>query len=374
MITLNAIFQRSGAIYRDQCRGRLSDHQRRVMGAIEACRTKALGGQVFTCLDCQTTRYSYHSCRNRHCPTCQQDAGADWLADQQALLLPVPYFLITFTLPSELRQVARTQQALVYAAMFRASAAALQQLAADPRFLGGQLGRLGVLQTWTRDLRYHPHIHYLVPAIGRTATGQLVFPPAVDFLLPVRPLAMLFRAKLRAALRQTLHYAAIPAAALEHDWVIDCRPVGTGATALKYLAPYIFRVALSNNRILSADEAQVTFRYRHGDSGKHRTSTIPVDTFIDRFVAHILPKGFVKVRYYGLFRPGVRTDLRHIRAQLMLLRGQGLLDPVIPQPEPTARAEQIATCPDCGARMQGRRLAPIRARAPPHTMNTSESA
>ena len=370
MITLNTIFQRSGAAYRAQCGARLSDQQRRVMDAIEVCRTEALGGQVFTCPDCQTVRYSYHSCRNRHCPTCQQDAGAAWLAVQQALLLPVPYFLVTFTLPSELRQIARTNQAQVYAAMFRASAAALQQLAADPRHLGGQLGMLGVVQTWTRDLRYHPHIHYLVPAVGRTAMGQLVFPPAVDFLLPVRPLAVVFRAKLRAALRQTPHYAAIPGAAWAQDWVIDCRPVGTGATALKYLAPYIFRVALSNNRLLSADEDQVTFRYRHSDSGENRTSTLPVDTFIDRFVAHILPKGFVKVRYYGLFRPGVRANLRRIQAQLQLLRGQALLDPVIAQPDSQARAEQRATCPACGTRMQCRRLAPSLPRAPPLVGNT----
>ncbi len=374
MTTLNAIFQRSGPAYRDQHGASLTAHQRHIMALIEVCRTEALGGQVFTCPDCQTTRYSYHSCRNRHCPTCQQDAGATWLADQQALLLPVPYFLVTFTVPAELRQVARTHQAQVYAAMFRASAAALQQLAADPRHLGGQLGMLGVLQTWTRDLRYHPHIHYLIPAVGRTTTGQLVFPPAVDFLLPVRPLAVLFRAKLRAALGQMPFAAAIPAATWNHDWVIDCRPVGTGETALKYLAPYIFRVALSNNRILSADESQVSFRYRHRDSGENRTITLPVDTFIDRFVAHILPKGFVKVRYYGLFRLGVRTDLRRIQAQLHLLRGQDLLDPASPRPDPTARAEQLATCPACGARMQCQRLAPSRVRAPPRAMTAGRAA
>jgi hypothetical protein len=374
MITLNAIVQRAGLAYRGPAGNALSDQQHRVLGALTVCRTEALGGQVFTCPSCQTTRYSYHSCRNRHCPTCQQDAGAAWLADQQRLLLPVPYFLVTFTIPAELRQVARMHQALVYAAMFRASAAALQQLAGDPRHLGGQLGMLGVLQTWTRDLRYHPHIHYLIPAVGRTADGRLVFPPAADFLLPVRPLAVLFRAKLRAALRQTRFYAAIPSAAWAHDWVIDCRSVGTGDTALKYLAPYIFRVALSNNRILNADAATVTFRYRHSDSGENRTSTLPVSTFLDRFVAHILPKGFVKVRYYGLFRPGVRADLRRIHAQLQLLRGQQLLDPVIAHAAPTARAEPRATCPACGAQMQGRRLAPSLVRAPPITLITSGPA
>ena len=372
MITLNAIVQRSAPTYRAQRGTHLSDQQRRVLDAIAVCRTEALGGQVFTCPDCQTTRYSYHSCRNRHCPTCQQDAGETWLAEQQALLLPVPYFLVTFTVPAELRAMARANQSQVYAAMFRASAAALQQLAADPRHLGGQFGMLGVLQTWTRDLRYHPHIHYLVPAVGRTATGQLVFPPAATFLLPVRPLAALFRGKLQASLRLSPFAATIPAATWDHDWVVDCRPVGTGETALKYLAPYIFRVALSNNRLLGADDDRVTFRYRQSASGENRICTLPVDTFLDRFVAHILPKGFVKVRYYGLFRPGVRADLRRMRAQLQLLRGQGFLAPAPPRPDPTTRAEHLATCPACGARMQRQRLAHQPPRASPTIGNPGQ--
>jgi len=374
MISLNAIIQRFGASYRTHCHGRLSVQQRRVISAIAACRTETLGGQVFTCPTCQTTRYSYHSCRNRHCPTCQQDAGAAWLADQQALLLPVPYFLVTFTVPAELRPIALTNQALLYAAMFRASAAALQHLAADPRHLGGQLGMLGIFQTWTRDLRYHPHIHYLIPGVGRTTDERIVFPPAPDFLLPVRPLAMIFRAKLRAALRQTAIAATIPSTAWEHDWVIDCRPVGTGETALKYLAPYIFRVAMSNNRIVSADETQVTFRYRHSASGENRTSTLPVETFLDRFVAHILPKGFVKVRYYGFFRTGVRASLRRIRAQLMLFRSHDLLDRAIPQPKLSAQTHQLSTCPACGSLMHGRQIVSSRTRAPPHGMHHPRSA
>lgn len=215
MITLNAVVQRHGLDYREQRRAQLSYQQHRSLSALAACRTEALGGQVFQCPQCDHVRYSYHSCRNRHCPTCQQDAGEAWLADQQALLLPVPYFLVTFTLPAELRAVAAIHQAAVYGAMFRASAAALQQLAADSRHLGGQLAMLGVLQTWTRDLRYHPHIHYLVPAVGLAADDRPVFPPAKDFLLPIRPLAILFRAKLRASLRQQPFADQIPDTGLE---------------------------------------------------------------------------------------------------------------------------------------------------------------
>ena len=164
MSTLGDIFRRYGPAYRATFGERLPASHRAAMTAIEQCRTAALGGHVYTCPACATTRYSYHSCRNRHCPTCQQDQGQTWLAKQQELLLPVPYFLVTFTLPAQLRAVARQQQRRIYALLFRSSATALQQVAADPRFLGGQIGMVGVLQTWTRDLRYHPHIHYLVPA------------------------------------------------------------------------------------------------------------------------------------------------------------------------------------------------------------------
>lgn len=298
-----------------------------------------------------------------------------WLAEQHALLLPVPYFLVTFTVPAGLRNTAQVHQTAVYSAMFRASSAALQQLAGDPRFLGGQLGMLGILQTWTRDLRYHPHIHYLVPAVGLAPDGRVVFPPSNDFLVHVRPLATLFRAKLRAALAQLPFANEIAAAVWQQDWVVDCRPVGSGEAALKYLAPYIFRVALSNNRILSADEAQVTFRYRHSDSGEQRTSTLPVETFIDRFVAHILPKGFVKVRYYGLFRSGARATLRQLRAQLMLVRGfeRGQSGP--PHPNPITRADRLTTCPVCSTPMQRVLIIPrATARAPPHKPCTPSAA
>jgi len=266
------------------------------MRAIEACRTEALGGHVYTCPNCATTRYSYHSCRNRHCPTCQQDAAQTWLARQQELLLPVPYFLVTFTLPAGLRDVAARHQVVIYDLLFRASAAALQQLALDPRFLGGQIGMVGVLQTWTRDLRYHPHVHYLVPGGGLATDGRSWVTAKADFFIHVKPLAALFRAKFRAALRQHPSYAEVPPDVWRQDWVVDCRGVGNAHAALKYLAPYIFRVALSNNRIVGVAGDQVTFRYTVGATGQTKYCTLPALTFIQRFLQHVLPKGFVKVR------------------------------------------------------------------------------
>ena len=238
MTRLGDIFRHYGPAYRAQFGDRLLPSQHAAMHAIEACRTEALGGHVYPCPSCATTRYSYHACRNRHCPTCQQDAAQAWLERQQDLLLPVPYFLVTFTLPAELRDVAYRHQTTIYDLMFRASAAALQHLAHDPRFLGGQIGMVGVLQTWTRDLRYHPHVHYLVPGGGLAPDGPSWVTARADFLVHVKPLAALFRAKVRAALRQTPLYAEVPAEVWTQAWVVDGRPVGNARAALKSLAPW----------------------------------------------------------------------------------------------------------------------------------------
>lgn len=363
MVTLGEIFRRYGPLYRAQFSDQLSSERIQAMRAIEQCRTEALGGHLYSCPACAITRYSYHSCRNRHCPTCQQDASQTWLAQQQELLLPVPYFLVTFTLPAGLRALARQHPRTVYTLLFRASAAALQQLAQDPRFLGGQIGMLGVLQTWTRDMRFHPHVHYLVPAIALAADGILRRPRNPAFLVAAKPLAVLFRAKLRAALQQTELYQSIPRETWQQAWVVDCRPVGSGAAALKYLAPYIFRVALSNNRIVGVQDEGVTFRYRDGTTKQMRTSTLPVFAFIRRFLQHVLPKGFVKVRYYGLFRLGNRRLLEKLRAQFVPSPSSGLAAPVscrmVSPPPSEVRG------PRCGTPMQVVQTIPRQSRAPP---------
>ena len=370
MTTLGEIVRRYGAQYRVHYGDQMLPSQQAALTAIEACRTAALGGQVFTCTDCGTVRYRYHSCRNRHCPTCQQDAAQSWLEQQHDLLLPLPYFLVTFTLPAELRALAYSHQRQVYSLFFRATAAALQQLAADPRFVGGQLGMLGVLQTWTRDLRYHPHIHYLIPAIGLASDGRFCRPRNGAFLVPVHALAVLFRAKLRAALRQTGYTAEIPAAVWSKPWVVDCRAVGSGAAALKYLAPYIFRVALSNNRIVRVANDRVTFRYVDGATHQPKTCTLPALTFLHRFLHHVLPRGFVKVRYYGLFSRRHRPLLAQLRAQLALVEagssggageGRSAAGAVVP----TRVRPAVEHCPVCGQGMRASVLVPQRSRGPP---------
>jgi hypothetical protein len=364
VITLAEIVRQYGEAYRTQYADQVLPSQQAALHAIEQCRTEALGGHVYGCPACGALRYSYHSCRNRHCPTCQHDAAQTWLARQQELLLPVPYFLVTFTLPSELRALAYRHQRVVYNLLFRASAGALMELAREARFLGAQIGLLGVLQTWTRDLRYHPHVHYLVPGGGLADDGRGWVTAKADFLLHVKPLAALFRAKLRAALRQTALWNEIPAAAWRQPWVVDCRPVGTAHSALKYLAPYIFRVALSNNRIVRVADDQVTFRYTVSESGQTAYCSLPAQEFLHRFLQHILPKGFVKVRYYGLFRVGNHRSLARLRSQLRLLLH--LAEQAMPAPVAIDRGTAPAViCPNCGQLMRVERVLLPHNRGPP---------
>ena len=227
--------------------------------------------------------------------------------------MPVSCFMVTFTLPAALHEVARRNQQIIYNALFRASAAALQELAWDPRYVGGQIGMVGVLHTWGRNLSFHPHVHYLVPAGGLAADGAQWLAAKRNFLIPVKALSPIFRAKFRDTLKREDLFDQIPAETWCADWVVHCQPVGNGLPALNYLAPYIFRVAISNNRIIQVADGRVTFRYQTSDTGQWRTCTLTAEEFLRRFLQHVLPKGFVKVRYYGLF---CRCFLAHFRSPL----------------------------------------------------------
>jgi hypothetical protein len=329
------------------------------MRDIESCRTEELGGHVFGCPHCERKQYSYHSCKNRHCPKCQGEEAQGWLDRQQELRLPAPYFLLTFTLPEGLRGIARRNQNAIYNLLFRASAAATQQLAGDPRFVGGRIGMIGVLHTWTRDLSYHPHVHYLVPGGGLTEEGESWLPSRKSFFLPVKPLSILFRAKFRDALQGMDLFKEVPSEVWIQDWVVHCQPVGSGVAALKYLAPYIFRVALSNRRLHKFTDDQVTFSYKDPSSGDTRFRTLSVEEFIRRFLQHVLPKGFVKVRYYGFFSSGKRCLLNMIRRLL----GKFSADKA--SQEQTKRNKSDLRCPACGCVMQWLQSLQPRVRPPP---------
>jgi len=344
---LAEIFRQFGPAYREKFGDKMLPSHLAAMKAIENCRTEALGGHLYFCDHCNEHWYSYHSCRNRHCPKCQHQAAEEWLEKQYQLLLPVPYFLVTFTLPSELRDVARSNQQIIYNLLFRSAAQALQEICADKRFVGGQLGMVGILQTWTRDLRFHPHVHFLVPGGGLRDDGKQWLASRKNFLVRVEPLGKLFRGKFRNALKKTPLFAKLNAAVWDKAWVVDSRSVGSGEAALKYLAPYVFRVAISNNRILKVENDRVTFRYREGDSGKWRTAKLPAEEFIRRFLQHVLPKGFVKVRYFGLFAPGNRHRLKLAQALLPIPTAHPL--PPATECQTTAPLPLTSpTCPTCG--------------------------
>ena len=311
------------------------------MQDIAQCRTAVLGGQLYFCNQCQEQRYSYHSCKNRHCPKCQNQQAHQWLAEQQNLLLPVPHFLVTFTLPAELRAVARSHQKLCYNLLFRASAAALLKLAEDPRFLGARLGMVGVLHTWTRQLLYHPHVHYIVTAGGLTRDGRWRS-SRKDFLVPVKALSPIFRAKFRDQLKKTELFKQVRQQAWKKKWVVHSEPVGSGEAAFQYLAPYIFRVALSNNRLRQLHDGQVTFAYKESATDQVKRCTLPAQEFIRRFLQHVLPNRFIKVRYYGLLSPAQRQRLQQARQLLPVTTGK-----LKPKAVTTLDPRPPLSCPLC---------------------------
>jgi hypothetical protein len=355
MLEVADIFRLHGPDYRAQFGNRMLPSHHRAMQDIELCRTAALGGQLYYCPQCDEQRFSYHSCKNRHCPKCQNDQANEWLKQQKDLLLPTHHFLVTFTLPAELRALARSQQKTIYNLLFRASAAALQSLAQDPKFVGGRLGMVGVLHTWTRQLLFHPHVHYIVIGGGLSDDGRWRS-SRQDFLLPVKALSPIFRAKFRDALKQTELFAQVPAQAWQKDWVVHSEPVGSGQQAFQYLAPYIFRVAISNHRLRSLQQGAVTFSYKESATDQLKRCTVTAQEFIRRFLQHVLPPRFIKVRYYGLLSPAHRQLLQKARS---LLATSKLKTQNVKTSESLARL----TCPHCGGPLT--LLAPIaRGRAP----------
>jgi hypothetical protein len=291
--------------------------QKRALQAILQCRTAALGGQVYGCEQCGHLHYSYHSCGNRHCPKCHGQQSERWLQQQQARLLPCPYYLLTFTLPAELRALARSEQRLVYGALLSTAAAAIQKLCADPKWLGAQPALLGVLHTWTRALLYHPHVHFLVSAGGLSADAQAWVPAKNPrFLVPVRALSIVFRAKLRQALKAAGAWRQIPATVWTKSWVVHAQHAGTGQKVLDYLGRYVFRIAISQSRLEALEAEQVTFRYRDNRTQQIKRLKVAASEFVRRFLQHVLPRGLAKVRHYGL--AGSACKDRHAAAMTLL--------------------------------------------------------
>jgi len=359
MLEMADIMAQYGPEYLAKYGDRMPPSHRRAMEDIVRCRTPELGGQLYACDDCGEYHYSYHSCQNRSCPKCQNDQAQEWLIKQGEKLLAVRYFLVTFTLPQELREIARSNQKLVYGLLFSESAAAMQKLAKDPKYVGGKLGFMGVLHTWKRDMNYHPHVHYLVPGGGLTMDGKKWRFTQKNFFLPVKALSKIFRAKFRDALKKTSPqlFAQIPVSVWKKDWVVHSEPAGRGIEVLKYFAPYVYRIAISNNRLVKMENDQVTFRYKDSKTKKWNYLTLPAEEFMRRFLQHVLPRGFQKVRYYGW----LSSRQKKILQTLQLLLGTVNCDELIAEYEERKKV----LCPKCGKEMHVIEELPRMKRGPP---------
>ncbi|MHB1561951.1 MAG: IS91 family transposase [Isosphaeraceae bacterium] len=309
------------------------------------------GTVLYRCEDCGKMHAVARSCGDRHCPSCQRDKAEDWLARQVDRLLPCPYFLVTFTLPTELRELARAHQRAVYGALFEASSQALRAVAADPRHLGtDRLGFFGVLHTWGRTLEYHPHVHYVVPGGGLSGDGTRWLASRPGFLVPVKPLSIVFRAKFRDALRAAGLLDDVDPAVWRRDWVVHCQPSGDGRRSLRYLAPYVFRVAIVDHRIVSCEDGRVTFTYRKVGSNRRRTMTLDATEFLRRFLQHVLPRGFAKVRHYGFLSPSASVSLELLRWLIAIWAGVMYVLQFAPA-EPRRASSEGPRCPECGGRL-----------------------
>ena len=331
------IFRRYGAAYRETHGASLCAAQRRVMRAIELCRTAALGGHVERCDRCDHQRICYNSCRDRHCPKCQSLARAQWLEDRRSELLDTQYFHVVFTVPQPIAAIALQNKETVYNILFRAAAETLRTIAADPEHLGAQIGFFAVLHTWGQVLSIHPHLHCVVPGGGISPDGTRWISCRPNYLLPVPVLAPLFRRLFLDYLRQafdagdlqffsSLEPLRIRDAFLRHiapcrekDWVVYAkRPFAGPEEVLKYVARYTHRVAISNNRLLDINDGKVQFRWKdYRDSNRHKTMTLDADEFIRRFLLHVLPDGFQRIRYYGFLANRYRAEKLTLCRQLM---------------------------------------------------------
>ncbi len=349
----------------------LSPEQRRALRDIAACRTAALGGHVERCDHCDHQQVAYNSCRNRHCPKCQAAAAAEWMEARQAELLPVEYQHVVFTLPAALGPIALQNQREVYGLLFRAAAETLQQIAADPKHLGAEIGFLAVLHTWGQNLQHHPHVHCVVPGGGLSPDGSHWVPCRPGFFLPVRVLSRVFRGKLLALIRAAFDQGKLSfhgklatladpvefqrrlAASAQTEWVVYSKPpFGGPEQVLKYLARYTHRVAISNHRLIALENGEVTFQWKdYASDGKQKTMTLKAIEFLRRFLLHVLPAGFVRIRHFGFLANRVcQENLELCRALLDAATpsGSAAAEPAS-DPDGAVEGEPAARpCPACG--------------------------
>ncbi len=336
---------------------RPTDGERKVIRAIGLCRSGEYGHHLYHCAHCNKKHTSASSCGNRHCPVCQHEKNAAWVVKQQLRRLPCTYFMATFTLPEQLRPLALAHPKPVYDALMDAAAESLRALEADPRFVGCKVaGCTGILHTWGRQLQYHPHVHFIVPGGGLSADRERWVAAQGDFLVHVRALSRMFRGKMRERLERQGLLERVPASAWSMEWNVHCKAVGNGERVLRYLGAYVFRVAISDARITAYNpgdgdsrKATVTFKYQKVGSSRWRHMTINVIEFIRRYLQHVLPRGFRKVRHYGFLAPNFGVSIQRIRELICMLyetlRGWAMRVPV-------RKPSRPLTCKECGHRLR----------------------
>lgn len=350
MIKLSDIFRKYGEAYLNKYSYNMLPSHKKAIWDISFCRTPVMGGQVYQCPDCNQYHYSYHSCGNRNCNACQNDKTESWLESKKELLISANYFMVTFTIPdSSLGSFVRENQKLFYNILFKSSAQSIDALSSNPKYIGGKPGYIGILHTWSRKLAYHPHIHYIVTGGGFSFSKDKWVDSNSKFLLPVKALSTVFKAKFRDELRRVNPkiFSKIPSKTWNANWVVNSISVGNGVHATEYLAQYLFRVAISNNRIIKLDNGVVSFKYKDSKTKLWKIMKLNSEEFIRRFLQHVLPKGFVKVRYFGLFAVKNRA--------LLISVNKSMNSPSESQTRQRTTLNETAKvicCPKCGSQMQ----------------------
>lgn len=348
MSAIQDIFVKHGPEYMERFGAMMPENHKKVINDIIKCRTESCGIVVYDCLDCGITHSFYRSCGNRHCPVCQHQKSLKWMERQLERVLPGHHFMVTFTVPEQVRSFIRSHQKDAYGAMFKASSDTLKKFSLDGKYIGGDLpGFFGVLHTWGRTMQYHPHIHYVVPGGALSSKDGLWHPSRTDYYLPVTTLPEVYRAKFRDIMKKNGLFEQIPPEVWDNGWNVNIQAVGNAENTIKYLSRYVFQVAISDYRIVKSENGNVTFTYRKSGSSRNRSMTLNVMEFMRRFLQHVLPAGFMKVRYYGFLNPNAKVKLEEVRGLIELCHEFEIQTPLI-QAEPI----KPLFCPDCGGKLE----------------------
>ena len=345
MASVKDIFVEFGPEYVEKFGDAMPLEHLKVIDAIVKCRTEACGIAVYECTGCGEPHYIFRSCGNRHCPVCQHQKTFQWLETQLEKQVPGHHFMVTFTVPEGIRPFIRSHQRDAYGAMFEASSEALKKLSKDDKYVGGDTpGFFGSLHTWGRQLQFHPHIHYIVPGGAFSTEDGQWHPSRVDFFLPVHALSKIYKAKFQDSMIKKGLFDRIPADVWKIDWNVNIQAVGAAEHSVRYLAPYVFKVAISDHRIVSIEDRKVTISYKKPGSSRNRHLTLDVMEFMRRFLQHVLPSGFMKVRYYGFMNSNSSVDLDEIRGAIEVCYGFE-----IQMPEFEKKSSEPMYCPKCGS-------------------------